>query len=289
MRQFAILTDTAGDLPESYLKEHDLGVVALGFTMDGTPYGGEDGATLDVKEFYRRLRAGSMPTTYQATPDQVAHAMEKYAKEGKDVLGLAFSSGLSGTYESYLAAAKIVTEKYPERKIAVVDSLCASLGQGLFVDYVVKKADGGASLEDTKAYAEELRPHICHIFTVEDLFHLKRGGRVSAGTAVVGSLLKIKPILHVDDEGHLIPISKSMGRKKSVSALVEKMDELNELTESDPIFISHGDCPEDVDYLVSLIKKKYGEREIFINEIGSVIGAHSGAGTLALFFKGKHR
>ncbi len=289
MRKFAIMTDTASDLPESYLKEHDVTAVRLGFTMDGVSYEGEDGASLDVKEFYTRLRGGSMPTTFQATPDQVEKSMTALAEEGKDILALAFSSGLSGTCESYFAAAKRVSEKYPARKIAVVDSLCASLGQGLFVDYIVKKADSGASLEETKAYAEEIRLHICHIFTVEDLFHLKRGGRVSTGTAIMGTLLNIKPVLHVDDAGHLIPIGKSMGRKKSISALVDKMAELSVIGDGDPIFISHGDCPKDVEFLVSLVKKKFGEREIFINEIGSVIGTHSGAGTLALFFMGKHR
>lgn len=283
------MTDTAGDLPESYYQEHDVTAVCLGFTMDGVSYEGEDGNHLDVKEFYRRLRGGSMPTTFQATPDQIEKTMTVLAEAGKDILALAFSSGLSGTYESYLAAAKRVRERFPKLKIAVVDTLCASLGQGLLVDYVVKKADAGSTLEEAQAYAESIKPHICHIFTVEDLFHLKRGGRVSTGTAIVGTLLNIKPVLHVDDAGHLIPIGKAMGRKKSVSALVDKMAELNTLRDGDPIFISHGDCPEDVEYLVSLVKRKFGEREFFINEIGSVIGAHSGAGTLAIFFMGKHR
>ena len=289
MRQFAIITDTASDLPANYYAEHDVYAVRLGFTMDGVTYEGEDGEELDVKEFYARLRSGSQPTTFQATPAQIARCMEQVAAEGKDILGIAFSSGLSGTYESYLAAARTVWEKYPSVKIEVVDSLCASLGQGLFVDYIVKKADSGATLAETAAYAESIRPHICHIFTVEDLFHLKRGGRVSMGTAIVGTLLNIKPVLHVDDEGHLIPIGKSMGRKKSISALVDKMSELQTMTESDPIFISHGDCPKDVAYLISLVKQRFGEREIFVNEIGSVIGTHSGAGTLAIFFMGSHR
>ncbi len=289
MRKFAILTDTASDLPESYYTEHDIAAVRLGFTMDGVTYEGEDGAHLDVKEFYKRLRGGSMPTTFQATPDQIAKTMISLCEAGKDILALAFSSGLSGTYESYVKAAELVRENYPDRKIAVVDSLCASLGQGLFVDYVAKKADMGAELEETRLYAEDLKLHICHIFTVEDLFHLKRGGRVSTGTAIVGTLLNIKPVLHVDDEGHLIPIGKSMGRKKSISALVDKLIELNISGDDEPLFISHGDCPEDVEFLISLIKKRFGEREIFVNDIGSVIGTHSGSGTLAIFFRGDHR
>ncbi len=289
MRKFAILTDTASDLPENYYTEHDVTPIRLGFTMDGVTYEGEDGPHLDVKEFYKRLRGGSMPTTFQVTPDQAEKSMTALVEEGKDVLAIAFSSGLSGTYESYVTAAKRVQEKFPDRKVAVVDSLCASLGQGLLVDYVVKKADEGATLEEAQAYAESIKLHICHIFTVEDLFHLKRGGRVSAGTAIVGTLLNIKPVLHVDDEGHLIPIGKSMGRKKSISALVDRMAELNISKENEPIFISHGDCEKDVDLLISLVKKRFGEREIFVNDIGSVIGTHSGAGTLAIFFMGSHR
>ncbi len=289
MRQFVIVTDTASDLPDSYYSRHDVIPIRLGFTMDGVTYEGEDGPHLDVKEFYKRLRGGSMPTTFQVTPDQAEKVMSALAEEGHDVLAIAFSSGLSGTYESYITAAKRVEEKYPARKVAVVDSLCASLGQGLLVDYVVKKADTGAGLEETRAYAEDLKLHICHIFTVEDLFHLKRGGRVSAGTAIVGTLLNIKPVLHVDDAGHLIPIGKTMGRKKSITALVDRMAELNITTDDEPIFISHGDCPNDVELLITLLKKKFGEREIFVNDIGSVIGTHSGAGTLAVFFRGSHR
>ncbi len=288
-RKFAIVTDSASDLPEAYFAEHDVDCIPLGFVMDDVTYGGEDGASLDVKEFYARLRGGAMPKTFQISPEQAVSHMEAHAKQGQDVLALAFSSGLSGTYGSYLSAAKELSEKYPERKFLVVDSLCASLGQGLFVDYVVKKADGGATIEEARDYAEDLKLHICHIFTVENLFHLKRGGRVSAATAVVGTLLKIKPVLHVDDDGHLIPIGKVMGRKKSIAALVDKMNELQTLSESDPIFISHGDCEEDVETLISLVKAKYGERKFYVNMIGSVIGTHSGAGTLAIFFVGKHR
>ena len=282
------MTDTGSDLPDDYYVQHNIARVNLGFTLDGVTYGGEDGADMDVKKFYELLRGGAMPKTFQVTPAQAAAHIEPYLKEGKDVLVLSFSSGLSGTYESYCAAAKELSAAY-SAKVRVVDSLCASLGQGLFVDYVVKKADTGASLDETVRYAEELKGHICHFFTVDDLFHLKRGGRVSATTAVVGKMLNIKPVLHVDDAGHLIAIGKAMGRKKSIAALVEKMTELQDLDKDDPVFISHGDCAADVDYLVGLIKNRFGTRTFFINMIGSVIGTHSGAGTLALFFKGRHR
>lgn len=289
MRNFSIMTDTASDLPDSYYAEHEVEFVRLGFTMDGVSYEGEEGELLDVSEFYERLRGGSMPTTYQISPEQARKHIEPLAAAGKDILVLAFSSGLSGTANSFAVAARDVGELYPDRKIFVVDSLCASLGEGLFVDYVVKKADSGATIEETRDYAEDLKQHICHYFTVDNLFHLKRGGRVSATTAVIGSMLKIKPVLYVDHEGHLIAIGKAMGRKKSISALVDHMKELQILEKGEPIFISHGDCIEDVNYLIGLLKESFGEREIFVNEIGSVIGTHSGAGTLAVFFRGKHR
>ncbi len=287
-RKFILMTDTGSDLPTEYYVQHDIACVQLGFTLDGVTYGGDDGAEMDTRKFYELLRGGAMPKTFQVTPAQAMAHIEPYVKEGKDVLVISFSSGLSGTYESYLSAARELAGKYPAR-VCVVDSLCASLGQGLFVDYIVKKADSGASLDETVAYAEELKGHICHFFTVDDLFHLKRGGRVSGATAVVGKMLNIKPVLHVDDAGHLIAIGKAMGRKKSLAALVDKMTELNELDKNDPVFISHGDCESDVEYLIGLIKNRFGLRTFYVNMIGSVIGTHSGAGTVALFFKGRHR
>lgn len=289
MRNFVIATDTASDLPEEYYAEHDVVAIRLGFNMDGVLYEGEDGAHMDVKEFYAKLRGGSMPTTFQVSPEQAKRALTPSLQAGKDILVISFSSGLSGTYNSYVLAARELSKEFPERKILVSDSLCASLGEGLLVNYIVKKADTGASIEETYNYCEALKQHICHYFTVDNLFHLKRGGRVSATSAVIGTMLKIKPVLHVDHEGHLIPIGKEMGRKKSISALVEHMKELQILEKDDPIFISHGDCEEDVQYLVTLLKAAFGDRKIFINEIGSVIGTHSGAGTLAVFFRGKRR
>lgn len=288
-RKFIIMTDTASDLPEEYYAEHEIAVVRMGFNMDGTLYEGEDGAHIEVKDFYQKLREGSMPTTFQVSPEQAKRSMLPYVEAGKDILVVSFSSGLSGTYNSYVLAANELSSRYPARKIFVVDSLCASLGEGLLVDYVVKKADTGAEIGQTFEYSEALKQHICHYFTVDNLFHLKRGGRVSATTAVIGTMLKIKPVLHVDHEGHLIAIGKAMGRKKSISALVEHMRELQILDHDDPIFVSHGDCEEDVEYLLSLLKATFGERKVFVNQIGSVIGAHSGAGTLAVFFRGKRR
>ncbi|MFQ7700585.1 MAG: DegV family protein [Christensenellaceae bacterium] len=288
-RLFEIITDSSSDLPEEYFHEHNLECIKLGFLMEGVSYEGEDGASMEAKAFYAKLRSGAMPSTYQVTAEAAKAHFEKYLAAGKDILVIAFSSGLSGTEGSYRVAAKELKEAYPDRSVAVVDSLCASMGEGLFVDYVVKKADSGATLQDTAAYAEALKPYMCHYFTVDNLFHLKRGGRVSAATAVVGSVLNIKPVLHVDDVGHLVPVSKTMGRKKSVLALMKYMEQLQTLEEGDPVFISHGDCIEDAEYLAELVKERFPGHEIRINYIGPVIGTHSGAGTLALFFKGKHR
>ena len=288
-RNFDIITDTGCDMPESYLKEHDVACVKLGFTMNNVNYEGEGGEHITEKEFYQKLRDGAMPTTYQVTGEMAKTHIEKSLKNGRDVLVIAFSSGLSGTAGSFVVAARELEKTYKDRKIRVVDSLCASMGQGLLLDYVVKKADEGATIEETAAYAEGLKLHICHHFTVDNLFHLKRGGRVSATTAIVGSILKIKPVLHVNNEGKLISIDKAMGRKKSLKMLAERMFALADMTENDPIFISHGDCLEDAEYVASLVREHFPKNEIKISYIGAVIGTHSGDGTVALFHKGKQR
>jgi len=277
-------------MPESYTKEHDVDVLSLGFFLDGATYGGEDKPMMPVKEFYDKLRGGAMPTTYQVSPETARTAMKKCLDAGEDVLAVVFSSGLSGTASSFTVAARELSAVYPERKIIVVDTLAASMGQGLLLDYVIKKADTGATLEETAKYAEDIKLHIAHAFTVDNLFHLKRGGRVSAATAVVGSILKIKPVLHVDDEGHLINVDKAVGRKKSIKAIFAMMENNAILGDDDPVFISHGDCLEDAEYLASLVREKYGaNRRIMINYVGPVIGTHSGVGTLALFFMAKKR
>lgn len=288
-RQFEIVTDSSCDMPASYYAEHGVEVVNLGFTMNNVNYEGENGEKISEKEFYALLRAGSMPTTYQVTAETAKSHIEKFLEKGRDVLILAFSSALSGTAGSFSVAARELAKKYPKRKIRVVDTLCASMGEGLLLDYAVKKADSGASIEDTAKYVEELKLHICHHFTVDNLFHLKRGGRVSTMTAVFGSVLKIKPVMHVNDEGRLVVIGKAMGRKKSLSCLVENLFESADMDDSDPIFISHGDCMADVEYVKRLILEKRPNAEIFVHYVGAVIGAHAGAGVVALFNKGKKR
>ncbi len=289
MKQFKIVTDSACDMPAEYFAEHDIECVPLGFTMDNVNYEGVGGEKISPQEFYKRLVDGAMPTTYQVTSEQAKDYIEPLLKEGNDVLVLTFSSGLSGTSGSFVVAARELSESYPKRKISVVDSLCASMGQGLFVDYVRKFADQGESLEDTAEYAEGLKLRICHHFTVDNLFHLKRGGRVSTTTAIIGSILKIKPIMHVDNEGRLVAIGKAMGRKKSLTSLVENLFANADMDENDPIFISHGDCMEDVEFVKKLILARRPNAEIFVNYIGPVIGTHSGQGTVALFNKGKKR
>ncbi len=288
-RVFDIITDSSCDMPKSYLEEHGVILVKLGFNMDGVNYEGNEGESMDEKTFYAKLRAGSMPTTYQVTAEQAKPFIEKSLQNGRDVLVIAFSSGLSGTAGSFIVAARELSAQYPSRKIRVVDSLCASMGQGLLLDYVIKKADEGADIETVTEYAEDLKLHICHHFTVDDLFHLKRGGRVSATTALVGSVLKIKPVMHVDDAGKLVAIGKAMGRKKSLHTLVENLLETKDMDENDPIFISHGDCIEDVEYVKRVLLEKMPNVKIYVHYVGSVIGTHSGVGTLAIFNKGLHR
>lgn len=232
-----------------------------------------------------------MPTTAQVNPAEVRNLFEPYLKEGKDILHIAFSSGLSGTYNSCRIAAEELKEEYPERKIIVKDSLAASLGQGLLVYLAQKRKESGEDMEAVADWVENNRKHIVHLFTVDDLNHLYRGGRVSRTTAVLGGMLNIKPILHVDDAGKLIPIGKVRGRKKSLLELVDQMDKkIGSYREKcDTIFISHGDCLKEAEYLASKVKEKYSIKTVLINHVGAVIGAHSGPGTMALFFVGDVR
>ena len=287
-RDFIILTDSASDLDLNYLRENDVRLVKLGYSINNEDYEGVEGKELEVQEFYKLLKEGAMPKTSQVNVGVAREHFEKYLKEKKDVLVIAFSSGLSGTYNSYCIAANELNEEY-ENKVYVVDSLCASLGQGLFLDYIIKFANNDKSIIETRDYANELKLKIRHEFTVADLFHLKRGGRVSATTAIVGSLIGIKPILHVDDNGKLIAIDKVRGRKASLKQLAKYFIENNDISDNEPVFISHADAIEDANYLKDLILEIKPNIEVYINYIGPVIGAHAGQGTIALFYKGKNR
>ena len=289
MKKFIIVTDSGCDMPKEYFEEHGVVCAKLGFMLNGVNYGQDSEQTMDEKEFYTALRGGAMPTTYQVTGEQAKEILEDILKQGQDVFALTFSSALSGTSGSFLVAKRQLEKQYPNQKIVVVDSLCASMGQGLLLDYVVKKAETGAEIEEVQAFAENLKGQICHHFTVDNLFHLKRGGRVSATTAIVGSILKIKPILHVNEEGKLVSIDKAMGRKKSLKTIVDTMLENADMNENDPVFISHGDCMDDVEYVKGLLLERLPKLQIFVNYVGAVIGTHSGCGTLAIFCKAKRR
>lgn len=288
-RLFDIVVDSCVDMPEEYLKKAGVDVTPLGFNIGDVAYGGEQGLKMSTADFYAALSGGAMPTTSQVTSGQATEHIEQHLKRGRDVLVIAFSSALSGTAGSFFVAARELLEKYPERKVEVVDSLCASMGEGLLLDYVLKKAAGGATLAQTKAYAEKLKGQICHVFTVDNLFHLKRGGRVSTGAALVGSILNIKPILHVDEQGKLVSVGKAMGRKKSLQALVERMIKTQALQAGEQIFVSHADAETDAKKLAQTLQETFPSNPVLLGEIGPVIGAHAGAGTVALFYRGRNR
>ena len=284
---YQIITDSACDFPDQYYAKLNLTMVPLSVEFRGEVFPDRNNDTL--KDMYEGLRTGEAAKTSAVNPETWAAAMEGALSQGLDVLVLAFSSGLSTTYQSAAIAAQDLQEKYPQQKIRVVDTLSASLGQGLLVWYACQKRDAGMSLDEVAAWVEENKFHLCHWFTADDLMYLKRGGRISATTAVVGTMLQIKPVLHVDDEGHLISMVKARGRKASIDALAKKVGELGAGWDSSTMFISHGNCLEDAQYLSDQLKKLYGVKNVFISYVGAVIGAHAGPGVLALFFLGDHR
>ena len=289
MEDFKIITDTTADLPESYIQENGLGIMVLPYIVDDVSYGGEQ--KMEVREFYDRMRNGMMPTTSQVNPETAKAYLNSFLEESSQLLVLSFSSGLSGTCGNVNLAAREIMEERPDCRIVVVDTLCASLGEGLLVHKAVQLKKQGKSLEETAQWVEAHKENLVHVFTVDDLFHLHRGGRVSKATAIVGTLAGIKPLLHVDEEGHLTAVGKVRGRKKSLQALVDMMEKQvgSWRDQNDCIFISHGDCVEDADYVRQLVQERFGVKDFLINEIGPTIGAHSGPGTVALFFMGDAR
>lgn len=290
MQTYVIMTDSTTDITKDMVDELELVIMPLQVTIDGESYYNYlDERGLDIKKFYSLIRAGKIATTNQVNVGAFSESFEEILKSGKDILYIAFSSGLSGTYNSAKIAADELSGKYPERKIIIIDSLSASMGEGLLVYYAAMKKRDGMSIDEVADWIEKNKLHLCHWFTVDDLFHLKNGGRVSATAAVFGTMLNIKPVLHVDDEGHLIPVKKVRGRKQSLEALVEKMQETCIDPENNVVFISHGDCQEDAELVASLIKSKMNVKDIKINTIGPVIGSHAGPGTIALFFMGDKR
>ena len=288
MSDYVIVTDSSADLPASLVQELGVEVLPLSFTVQGKTYHNyPDDREMDPKVFYKMLRDGEMATTSAVNVAEYTAMLEPLLQAEKDVLVLAFSSGLSTTYQSSVIAVNELAEQYPDRKICTVDTLCASMGQGLMVWLAAQEQKKGKSLEEVRDWVEENKLRLCHWFTVDDLHFLKRGGRISAATAVVGTMLSIKPVLHVDDEGHLISMGKARGRGASLTALVDHMEQT--ATDVDTVFISHGDCLADAEKVAADVRKRFGTRDVVINTIGPVIGAHAGPGTVALFFLGTKR
>lgn len=288
MNDYVIFTDSGCDINEALLREWGVGLVDLLFRVDGSDREYRQ-CEMPVKEFYDKMRAGTVFKTAAVNSDTLRSVFVPKLREGLDVLYVCFSSGLSGTAGTAKLTAEELMREFPGRRIEVVDTLCASAGEGLILYYACKARDNGADLDQAVKVLLEKRPQLCHWFTVDDLVYLKRGGRVGAVAAFFGGMLSIKPVLHVDDEGHLIPVVKVRGRINSIKALAKKYRE----SAVDPVggeyFISHGDCPEDAARLERMIKEEFGKDAVLITNIGPVIGAHSGPGTLALFFLGKQR
>lgn len=287
MHSYVIITDTGCDISPELLKEWQVECVDLRFRRDGETAEYTQ-AQMPTADFYQEMRAGTVFKTSAANEDDFRKAFTPILEAGRDILYIGFSLGLSSTVNAGANVAEELKAKFPERKIEVVSTLAASAGQGLLVWYTVRNRDNGLSLEDNAADIREKAPHMCHWFTVEDLKYLKRGGRVSAASAFLGTALNIKPVLHVDDDGHLIPIHKVIGRRMSLNTMLARMKELKQ--EEKPVyFISHGDCIDDAKLLEEKIYGEFGVKAELITDIGPVIGAHSGPGTLALFFLGVHK
>ena len=288
MSTYKIITDSACDLPKSMLQELDITAVPLTVNFRGETRN-DSVADSEVKELYDAMRAGEVATTAAVNPDGWAGKIEEALSAGYDALVMTFSGGLSTTYQSAVIAANDLLETYPQRKVMVVDTCAAALGQGLLSWYAAKQRDNGLSLEELAAWVEDNKDHVAHWFTVDDLVYLKRGGRVSAATALVGTMLNIKPVLHVDNEGRLVSMVKARGRKAAINTLVSKLQELGEGWDNRTVFICHADCLADAEILAAQVKAKCGVEETFIGNLGAVIGSHAGPGTLALFFMGKEK
>ena len=288
MNDYVIFTDSCCDISPEMLAQWGVPYANMTFSFDG-----EDkeyiSADITNKEFYDRMRQGAHPRTAAINADAFARAFTPILEEGKDILYVAFSSGLSTTVSSAQMAVEELKESYPDRKIVIVDTLAASAGGGLMVYMAVAKKNQGASLEENAAYIEFLIPQHCIWFTVDDLEYLKRGGRISPLVAFAGSVLGIKPVLQMDDEGHLVKVSTARGRKKAIEALADKYAELSYEEKNTPIFISHAECEADAQQLADILTQRHGVEVTLITQIGPVIGSHAGPGTIALFFIGKHR
>lgn len=290
MKNYVIATDSTADLPVNIIEEFGITVVPLGFGFENENYlNYPDHREHGINEFYERIKKGEKSTTTLVNAKTFEKYFEPLLNGGNDILYLGFSSELSGTYASSLTAREELLERYADAKIECIDTLAASMGEGLLVYCAAKKKQEGCSIDELKQWILDNRLHLCHWFTVDDLNHLKRGGRINAMTATIGTALGVKPILHVDNGGHLVPDSNVRGRKKSIHALLEHMESTCTNPQENSVFISHADCLEDAEYLADLIKEKLNVKEIVINHIGPVVGSHTGQGALALFFFGTER
>ena len=287
MRDYVITVNSTVDVPKEWLEERHVPVIPLKYTIDGETYTDMEG--LSAKEFFDKLREGKMSTTSQVNPEEAAAELEPYIKEGKDILHLGFSSGLSGTLNSMKIAGEMLEEKYPEAKVIVIDTLCACLGEALLLYKALQQKEKGMNIDELAQWVEENKLHICHDVTVDDLNHLHRGGRISKTTAVLGTLVQIKPIIHMDDNGKLQVIGKERGRKKSLNKIVDMAVEQSKGWDNDIIMITHGDCIDDAEYVAKLVREKMGIDNILINNIGTVIGSHTGPGVVAVFCMGNKR
>lgn len=288
MNNYVIFTDSACDLAPAILAEWGVRSVSLMFRFDhiDKDFLNED---MPSKEFYRIMREGHVARTNAVNAETFRAHFESVLADGIDILYLGFSSGLSTTFQQGKLAADELAEKYPDRKIIAIDTLCASAGEALLIKLVLDRKNSGATIEEAAAYAYELIPKLAHWFTVEDLVYLKRGGRVSPAVALVGGMLNIKPVMHMDGEGHLTKVGTIRGRKASLKALADKFFETAEDPQNATIFICHGDCEEDVQYLRGVLREKGAPEVALVTDVGPVIGAHSGPGTIALFFVAKQR
>ena len=287
MKNYIICTDSACDIRAEILRGLNVPVFDLTFKFDGedTEHTEND---ISINDFYNQMRDGKVAKTSAINPDTFKEEFKKILAEDNDILYLSFSSGLSTTYNSARIAAEELKEEFPNNKIIIVDTLCASAGQGLLLKLTLEKKNNGASIDEAAKFAEDTKLNICHWFTVDDLVYLKRGGRVSPTVAFVGAVLGIKPVLHVDNEGHLISKSKARGRKAALNTLIDKYDELA-IDKSGTVFICNADCSSDVNYLKEQLNVKFGAKVDLVTDIGPVIGAHAGPGTLGVFFIGKER
>lgn len=290
MNNYVFITDSSCDLPQAMAEELDVIVVPLTFTIEEKEYANYlDGREMSPADFYSKIRGGASATTSAVNMDTYLKLMEPILQSGKDILYLAFSSGLSNTCNAAMMSVRELSEKYPDRKIYAVDSLAASMGEGLLVYHAAVQRKAGKGIDEVYEWLLNNRLRLCHWFTVDDLNHLKRGGRISAATALVGTMLGIKPVLHVDDEGHLINVGKVRGRQAALNALVEHMEKTVEKPQEQVVFISHGDSLADAQKVADLVRSRMNVKDIIINSIGPVIGAHAGPGTIALFFLGSKR